>query len=50
MNNASLMIINFTQMTYFNFMCEHLQIWANGHRVDNVNNYQVTGHFFVKPY
>jgi len=31
-------------------MCECLQIWANGHRVDNVNNYQVMGHFFVKPY
>jgi hypothetical protein len=44
-----LTIFNLTQMTYFNFMCEHLQIWTNGHRVDNGNNYQVTGHF-LKPY
>jgi hypothetical protein len=36
--------------TYFNLMCEHLQIWVNGHRVDNVNNCQVRSHFVVKLY
>jgi hypothetical protein len=50
MNNASLMISNFIQITSFSPMCEHLQIRANDHRMDNMNDYQVIGHFFVKPY
>jgi hypothetical protein len=50
MNNASSTISNFTQMTSFSPMCEHLQIRANDHRMDNVNDNQVMGHFFVKPY
>jgi hypothetical protein len=49
MNNVSL-IVNFTQITFFSPMCEHLQIRANDHRMNNVNCYQVMGHFFVNPY
>jgi hypothetical protein len=46
MNNASSTISNFTQISSFSPMCEHLQIRANDRRMDNVNNDQVMGHFF----